>query len=120
MGFLDLSVSGVSPLLSALATFQVQVQGGIQAALEEAGEHAYEIADVLVPVDTGYLQSRTTVEKEIGEVRLENDTPYCLYVELGTYKMAAQPFLVPALIETSDWLMDEGFKVHLDLPFGRP
>lgn len=63
-------------------------------------------ADVLadarrgVPVDTGELQGSLEVEKdESAKVYRvgSTDVEHSVYVELGTRKMAAQPYLRPAL-----------------------
>lgn len=51
------------------------------------------------PVDTGYLRSSIHAEsKSAGkEADVMVDAPYAAYVEYGTFKMAAQPFLTPAV-----------------------
>ena len=56
-----------------------------------------DVADEEVPVDTGYLQSRTTADSTGDEITCENDCDYAQYVEFGTVKMGAQPFFQPAL-----------------------
>lgn len=56
------------------------------------------LAKARAPVDTGYLRSAITgrmVGKTEGEVVSNAD--YSIYQEFGTYKMSAQPFMVPAL-----------------------
>lgn len=54
----------------------------------------------LCPVDTGRLRSSISHELALdsGLVgRVGTNVEYAPFVELGTYKMAAQPFLRPAL-----------------------
>lgn len=55
----------------------------------------------IVPVDTGYLQATTfvtiSVEGDRLILRIGADTPYAIYVELGTYKMRAQPYIRPTV-----------------------
>ena len=63
-----------------------------QFGLETEG-HAKGFA----PVDTGYL--RNTIQSHmIAETtaRIQSNANYDIYQELGTYKMAAHPFLAPA------------------------
>lgn len=50
------------------------------------------------PVDTGALRSSIQWYM-IGDAtaRIQPDVEYDIYQELGTYKMAAQPFLTPAI-----------------------
>lgn len=125
MGLLNVGLGGIGPILNALVVFEDLITRRVQSTLEAAGEHAYEIADVLVPIDTGYLQSQLDVEKDPGEVRLVNNAEYAVFVELGHHTASGsfvppQPFMIPALIETGQWLQDEGFKVTMKLPFGKP
>jgi len=54
------------------------------------------------PVDTGLLRSSIHQEYPGGDILaqiaiLEMDCNYAIYQELGTYKMAAQPFMTPAI-----------------------
>jgi HK97 gp10 family phage protein len=57
-------------------------------------------AKVLVPVDTGALQITIGVEVEGETVSLVaggGEVDYALHVEFGTIKMAAQPYMRPAI-----------------------
>lgn len=58
-------------------------------------------AKAMAPYDTGFLESGITVIPQ-GQLDAEVDAnaEYAVYQEYGTYKMAAQPFMVPAA-ETS-------------------
>lgn len=52
------------------------------------------------PVDTGRLRNSITANSKLIEpltYRIQDGVPYGIFQELGTSKMAAQPFLVPAL-----------------------
>jgi len=59
------------------------------------------------PVDTGRLRASYTheVTAEEGFIvgRVGSDVRYSRYVELGTYKMAARPHLIPAFEANKDW-----------------
>ena len=57
-------------------------------------------AILLVPVDSGNLQSTIDVEVDGETVNLVaggNGVDYHLHVEFGTVKMAAQPYMRPAI-----------------------
>jgi HK97 gp10 family phage protein len=54
-------------------------------------------AKALVPVDTGNLRNSITHELGKKEARVGTNVEYAPFVELGTVKMAAQPYLNPAL-----------------------
>lgn len=56
-----------------------------------------EVARNLVPVDTGYLQSRLDASTDGDEITCEDDCEYAQYVEYGTIRMGAQPYFEPAI-----------------------
>ena len=64
---------------------------------------AFEVlreAQQKAPVDTGALRANADVNTKYagdGIVNVEFHQEYAPYVELGTYKMAARPFLTPAV-----------------------
>jgi HK97 gp10 family phage protein len=69
---------------------------GVQIIIEEA--------KALVPVDTGALQDTIRMEIEGEEVQAvaggQGEVDYELHVEFGTVKMAAQPYMRPAVDTT--------------------
>lgn len=81
------------------------VKGGIESAitkaLETIGLLAEGYATDLCPVDTGNLVGSITHAVAAGEkaVYIGTNVEYAPYVELGTSKMAAQPYLRPAANE---------------------
>lgn len=85
----------------------------LSADLTQAGEQAKQRADVavrktafdiqgdaqqLAPVDTGNLRNSIIVATAPGSARavITPTANYAIYVELGTSRMAAKPFLGPA------------------------
>jgi len=64
-----------------------------------AGQAMVNVAQSLVPVDTGLLKSKIyfTYLPATKTLTLHADTGYSLYVETGTYKMRPQPYLRPAI-----------------------
>lgn len=93
-------IRGLAELDRKLAQLS-SLQAYIAPAVEAAGRFVLGEAQELVPVDTGNLQESLTLETEagIGEVSatVYTDTDYALYVEIGTYRQEAQPYLYPAL-----------------------
>ncbi|MCD4839732.1 HK97 gp10 family phage protein [Neobacillus sedimentimangrovi] len=78
-------------------------------------EHAYKIeadAKRLVPVDTGHLRrSIATAFKNGGlTAYIGTNVEYALYVEFGTSKQHAQPFLTPAFVKWKDKFDNELLK----------
>lgn len=69
-------------------------------SLVKVGEFCKGKMDEYVAVDTGYLKSRNNykVTKFFHQkLTLNNDCEYAGFVEFGTYKMMAQPFMRPAM-----------------------
>jgi HK97 gp10 family phage protein len=64
------------------------------------GSIAFQVegeAKVRAPVDTGALRNSIhTEKKKAGLYWVADGVEYGIYQELGTYKMRAQPFMVPA------------------------
>lgn len=81
------------------AEFMERIENGVEAAMKELGESVAERAKEYCPVDTGRLQESITATADGTTVTVGSDVEYAAYVELGTYKMSAQPYLRPALEE---------------------
>ena len=77
------------------------IDSAIGAALEEIGLLAEGYAAGKCPVDTGNLRGSITHEVDAGDnaVYIGTDVEYAPYVELGTSRQKAQPFLRPAASE---------------------
>lgn len=74
-----------------------QLKNKTENALKEAGRFVEGEAKLRTPVDTGLLRGSID-SKVIGdkEVQVGTNVEYAVYVEKGTSKMRAQPFLTPA------------------------
>ena len=70
-------------------------------ALERCGSEAEGYAKDLCPVDTGNLQNSITNAPDFEEraVYIGTNVEYAGYVELGTAKQPAQPYLKPAVAD---------------------
>lgn len=73
----------------------------IDRALEEIGLAAEGYAKRACPVDTGNLRNSIThvVDSAEGAAYVGTNVEYAPYVEMGTCRTAAQPFLRPAATE---------------------
>lgn len=77
------------------------LEAAILEALQGIGEAAEKHAKEKAPVDTGNLRDHirhavSEDEKAVYIGTYDKEVPYALYVEVGTHKMAAQPYLKPA------------------------
>jgi len=81
------------------AQFERKVKQTVSARLHQAGEAGVEEARRLVPVDTG--QTRASIGYTVDESRLllqlHADTTWAVFVEMGTRRQPARPFLRPGL-----------------------
>lgn len=86
---------------AALAELFTSPDGEVAKDLQRRALQVDGAAKRLCPVDTGRL--RSSITNEIGQdggglvALIGTNVEYAPYVELGTSKMAAQPFLLPAL-----------------------
>ena len=70
------------------------------------GNNIADDARMIVPVDTGRLRDSILVETPTmtgDEIRcvISANTDYAIYVEMGTWKMVARPYLKPSLYKNS-------------------
>ena len=76
----------------------------IARALEMMGLQAEKYAKMEAPVDTGRLRNSLTheVAKNEDAVYIGTNVEYAPYVEMGTSRMKARPYLKPAVNEHTD------------------
>lgn len=96
------------------AVFKALKNAAIQRALVKIGLVAEANAKIGCPVDTGRLRASITNTTDGSEfVTVGTNVSYAQYVEMGTSKATAQPFLRPAAKKKSDYaaiLKDELMK----------
>ena len=80
------------------------VKDEIPVILEKCGLVAEGYAKRLCPVDTGRLRNSITYEVSDAEstMYLGTNVEYAPYVEMGTSRTRAQPFIKPALADNVD------------------
>jgi HK97 gp10 family phage protein len=101
------NVIGVAQISLKLESVSREI---ILKALDKLWISGNKIADTareIVPVDTGTLRDSIVAETPVmtgNEIRcvISANTYYAIYVEMGTWKMAARPYLKPALYKNKD------------------
>lgn len=107
---ISVKIDGMSNVMNMLKKYS-NAESKLSRGIEKGCMIVEGEAKVLCPVSTeetrpggphGELRDSITheVNKNTGAVGTNKE--YGIYVELGTYKMAAQPFLVPALLSKKD------------------
>lgn len=81
-----------------------QKDRAIERALETIGLVAEGYAKLLCPVDTGRLRNSIShaVDEDEKTVYIGTNVEYAPYVEMGTSKTKAQPYLKPAATNHND------------------
>jgi HK97 gp10 family phage protein len=74
-----------------------RVRRGLRSGLEEAGAEIERYAKSIVPVRTGFLRSSIFHRASPTQLAVGAAAPYALYVEFGTRRMAARPYIRPAV-----------------------
>jgi HK97 gp10 family phage protein len=86
---------------SKIAGFTERLKQAEHKLLHAIGQAVAGQAVLLAPVDTGNLANsidyRTEETPQQAVVTIGTPVEYGIYQELGTYKMAAQPYLTPAI-----------------------
>ena len=73
-----------------------EIRAAFARALERIGMQAEGYAKDLCPVDTGNLRNSITHDSDGTAAYIGTNVDYGKYVELGTRRQAAQPYLKPA------------------------
>ena len=81
------------------------IENNFADIIGQGAQTVCESAKSLCPVDTGRLQSSINVQPGGNTAVISADTEYAVFVEFGTSKMAAQPYLVPALLSNTQAIL---------------
>ena len=96
---MNISIEGIPELEKALADKTSEMHAQLVGAVEEAARAVRDDAQQLVPRDTGTLHDGIgyTTEGLTAEIGvLDPDLYYGAFVEFGTSRQPAQPFMAPA------------------------
>lgn len=112
---IQVTVENEGDIIRLMQTLPPEVFAKVQQVLKNGAIRLAERARELVPVRTGHLLA--SIRTELGEniegqaafdpVQVVADTPYASFVEFGTSRMKAQPFLTPAAEETEPEVLEE-------------
>jgi HK97 gp10 family phage protein len=94
------NVGGIKLDTSVLDRITAQMRPNAAKIVETYGMAITGEAASNAPVDTGALRNSITSESQMTDeltFTVQDGVEYGQFVELGTSKMAAQPFLIPAL-----------------------
>lgn len=102
-----IGVVGLDKIMAQVGQWMAESEARIDAAVQKAAADCERYAKDRCPVDTGNLRASIQHEKVAQfQAVTGTNTIYAPYVELGTYKMSAQPYLYPAYEQAKGELMD--------------
>lgn len=101
-GLTDADITSLQVIADNTERFQHEMGNAISRALEKIGLVAEGYAKRLCPVDTGRLRNSITHTMDEDSAYIGTNVEYAPYVELGTVRTRAQPFLTPAAEDHMD------------------
>lgn len=94
---MSVRVNGVDTVMRNLTVTNQRAIDVVNQGVQKAAKTTYDVSQQLVAVDKGDLKDSATVDFPTPlKAVISYGTDHCWYVELGTCKMRAQPYLYPA------------------------
>ncbi len=87
---------GLEGWISLVVDMKSTTPEKVKEIMGEIGESSKMVMDSHTPVRTGKLKANNTLAETENGFDLSNATEYAVFIERGTRKMKAQPFLEPA------------------------
>lgn len=87
-------ITGIDETIAGFNSINSKIGPALAQALDQAANLFVQKAQSRAPVRTGYLRDHIKVtEKNEDHAVITSEADYSIYVEEGTYKMAARPFM---------------------------
>ena len=99
---MEIYIEGLDGVRDMLNEHAKHIAENIAKGVAEAGEIVKGEAKDRAPKRTGALKDSITSVASGNTAIIGTNIEYGIYQELGTYKMAARPYLVPALKNNED------------------
>jgi HK97 gp10 family phage protein len=89
-------LDGAEQVKAKLVDLSEKTEQKMKEAVGEAGLNIQRNAKLVCPVDTGTMRNSIMVDFQGLTATVHTYIPYAPYVEFGTFRMRAQPYLTPA------------------------
>lgn len=109
---MPVQLPGVFLDTSVLDKITKDLKPGAKKVVNQYGKLVTATAMSLAPVDTGALKASIGAESDMVDdltYRVQDGVQYGVFQELGTHRMAAHPFIVPAVEKWADKFLDAIF-----------
>jgi HK97 gp10 family phage protein len=95
---ISITITGAEELAENLQSYFIEtLQEKVSSAISNVGNEMLQTAQAIVPVRTGYLRSSIAfLQLSPWQFQLVARASYAAYVEFGTMRMAAEPYMTPA------------------------
>jgi HK97 gp10 family phage protein len=103
---ITIDVSEVYALAGDLKRAPAKVRARAETAVAVGGHRVLARMQVNTPVDTGNLKSSESVDVDGLRFEVGPTADYGVYVELGTSRMAAEPYAGPAFDQELDGILN--------------
>lgn len=97
---MKITVEGTDEVMAMLDKFSAKIESGAQKGIAKGAMLIADRAKALAPYDTGELYRSINSKAEGMSAEVGTNVEYAMYQEFGTYKMAAHPYLIPAMEES--------------------
>jgi HK97 gp10 family phage protein len=103
------SIQGLDSWTRWVQSITPQVEQEVKNLVADTAYRIEAEAKMLVPVDTGYLRNsiKTTLDNGGFTASIGTATEYALFVEFGTSKQPAKPYLTPAYVKFKQKFTDD-------------
>lgn len=100
---MEIHIDGLNEVMQEIEALTTERAEKIARGVAKAGEEVCDEAKANAPVgETGRLHDSITSKAEGNTAIIGTNVEYAMYQELGTYKMHAKPYLVPALLNKAE------------------
>lgn len=99
-------IKGLDKMMNVFKTKPAQLQKVVEQELSRSALRVERRAKELAPFDTGYMSDNIySMYQDVLKYAVVSPAEYSIYVEKGTRRLAAQPFIHPALQEEQPVIM---------------
>jgi HK97 gp10 family phage protein len=99
----NINTKKVNDLIANIRFYQIRVKKDVDDILAGGALDIESTAKELAAVDKGLMRSSIHMVKEnVRRYKVSCNVNYAIFVEFGTVKMAAQPFMFPAYLMHRD------------------
>lgn len=98
------NIRGLDQFIRSVQTISNDMESSVKQVVTNTALQIESDAKYLAPVDTGHTRRNITTEVKDGGMAAEvyANAEYSIYVEFGTSKQNAQPFMTPAFVQNKE------------------